>query len=104
MNDRGKMNDREKPLEDRIRNAVASSQFAKANALWVELGDCLRRELASGPLNAVRLRQTRELIAWCRTMAIVDRARCQQRLNQLAISSRYLAPPAAPRHRLLVRF
>jgi len=38
----------------------------------------------------------RELIAWCRTMAIVDRARCQQRLNQLAISSRYMPPPAAP--------
>ena len=98
------MNDREKPLKERIRSAVASGEFAKANALWVELGDCLRRELASRSLNAARLRQTRELIAWCRTMAIVDRARCQQRLNQLTISSRYLASPAAPRQRLLARF
>lgn len=98
------MNDREKPLEDLIRSAVASGEFAKANALWVELGDRLRRELAGGPVPAARLRQTRELLAWCRTMAIVDRARCQQRLNQLTISSRYLAQPAAPRRRLFARF
>jgi hypothetical protein len=44
------------------------------------------------------------LLAWCRTMAIVERARCQQRLNQLTISSRYLFQPAAPRWRLLARF
>ena len=98
------MNERAKPLEDRIRSAVASGEFAKANALWVELGGRLRCELAVRPLPAARLRQTRELIAWCRTMALVNRARCQQRLNQLAISSRYLAPPAAPRQRLLARF
>jgi len=98
------MNDREKPLEDRIRNAVASGEFAKANALWVELGDRLRCEMAGRPVPAARLRQVRELIAWCRTMAIVDRARCQQRVNQLAISSRYMPPPAAPRQRLLARF
>jgi hypothetical protein len=104
MNDREEMNDREKPLEDRIRNAVASGELAKANALWVELGGRLRRELAGRPVPADRLRQVRELIAWCRTMAIVDRARCQQRLNQLVISSRYLAPCAAPRQHLLVRF
>ena len=97
------MNDRAKPLEDRIRSAVASGQFAKANALWAELGELLRCELAVRPLPVARLRQARELIAWCRTMAAVDRARCQQRLNQLAISSRYLVPPA-PRQRLLVRF
>jgi len=104
MRSRSSISDREKPLEDRIRSAVASGEFTRANALWLELGDCLRRELASRSLNAARLRQTRDLIAWCRTMAIVDRARCQQRLNQLAISSRYLAASAAPRHRLLARF
>jgi hypothetical protein len=98
------MNDGEKPLEDGIRGAVASGEFAKATALWVELGDRLRRERAGCPLPPARLRQTRELIAWCRTMAIIDRARCQQRLNQLAISSRYLAQAAAPRRRLLARF
>ena len=98
------MKDREKSLEDRIRNAVAAGDFAKANALWVELGDRLRCEMAGCPVPAARLRQVRELIAWCRTMAIVDRARCQQRLNQLAISSLYMPPPAAPRQRLLARF
>jgi hypothetical protein len=60
--------------------------------------------MAGRPVPAARLRQVRELIAWCRTMAIVDRARCQQRLNQLAISSRYMPPPTAPRQRLLARF
>jgi len=104
MSDREEMNDREKPLEDGIRSAVASGEFAKAKALWVELGDCLRREMAGRPLPATRLRQVRELIAWCRIMAIADRARCQQRLNQLAISTCYLAPPAVTRHRLLARF
>jgi hypothetical protein len=98
------MADRTKPLEDRIRDAVASGEFAKAQALWVELGDRLRSELAVHPLPAARLQETRELLAWCRTMALTDRARCQQRLNQLAISSRYMPPPAAPRQRLLARF
>ena len=98
------MDDRAKPLEDRIRNAIASGEFAEANALWVHLGGRLRREMAGGQFPAARLRQMRELIVWCRTMAIVDRARCQQRLNQLAISTCYLAPPAVTRHRLLARF
>jgi hypothetical protein len=104
MNDLEQTNDLEKPLEDRIRKAVAAGQFARANALWVELGGRLRRELAGRPLRITRLRQARELIAWCRTMALADRARCQQRLNQLTISSRYLAPLTAPRQRLSVRF
>lgn len=98
------MNDRAKPLEVRIRSAVASGQFAKANAMWAELGELLRCELAVRPLPVARLRQMRELLAWCRTMALTDRARCQQRINQLAISSRYLAPTVAPRQRLLARF
>lgn len=98
------MVDRAKPLEDRIRDAVASGEFTKAKALWVELGDRLRRELAGQPVPAARLRQTRELLAWCRTMAITDRARCQQRLNQLVISGRYVASPAAGEPRLLARF
>ncbi|MGA2039380.1 MAG: hypothetical protein ABSH42_08895 [Bryobacteraceae bacterium] len=99
------MDDRKKPLEDRIRSAVASSEFVKANALWVEMGDRLRCEMAVRPLPAARLLQTRELLAWCRTMALVNRARCQQRLNQLAISGRYTASPAAaPPQRLLARF
>jgi len=97
------MADPPKSLEDRIRDAVASGEFVKAKALWVELGDRLRRELNGRPLPAARLRQTHELLAWCRTMAVIDRTRCQQRLNQLAVSSRYLAP-LSPRQRLLARF
>ena len=104
MRRQSSMADRTKPLEDRIRDAVASGELAKARALWLELGDRMRRELAVHPLPAARLRQMRELLAWCRTMALTDRARCQQRLNQLAISSRYLAPTVAPRQRLLARF
>jgi hypothetical protein len=97
------MADRPKPLEDRIRDAVASGEFAKAKALWVELGGRLRRDLAAQPTPAARLQDARELLEWCRTMAIADRARCQQRLNQLAVSGRYQASPAA-RQRLLARF
>jgi len=97
------MTDREEPMEERIRRAVTAGEFAKANALWVELGDQMGRELAAGPVPAARLRQTLELIDWCRTMALVDRARCQQRLDQLGVSSRYLGQFADPRQRLLAR-
>lgn len=97
------MADPAKPLEDRIRDAVASGEFAKAKTLWVQLGDRLRHEFAGRMLSAARLRQTRELLEWCRIMAIADRARCQQRLNQLAVSGRYLAPHAL-RHRLSASF
>jgi hypothetical protein len=82
---------------------VAAGEFAKADALWGELGAGLRRELAVGPVPVARLRQTLELIDWCRTMALVDRARCQQKLNQLGVSSRYLGQPADPQQRLLAR-
>jgi hypothetical protein len=104
MDDRGEMDQPERPLEDRIRHTVAAGEFAEANALWVELGGRLRRESAAGPIPITRLRQTRELLAWCRTMALVGRAHCQRRLNQLAVSSCYLPQPAAPRQRLLARF
>ncbi len=92
-----------KPLEDRIRDAVASGEFAKANALWVELGDRLHHESAGRTLSAARVRQTRELLKWCLIMAIADRARCQQRLNQIAVSVRYLTPRLIPAKRLLAR-
>ncbi len=104
MDDRMPRNDRDETLEERIRHAVAASEFAKANSLWMELSDRLRLDLAEGPVPAARLRQLRELSEWCRTMAIVGRARCRQRLNQLTVSSRYLAQPAVPRRRLLARF
>jgi hypothetical protein len=98
------MTDRSKPLEDRIRDAVTSGEFVKAKALWLELGDRLRRELAGHTLPMARLRQTRELLEWCRIRAVTERTRCQQRLNQLAVTGRYLAQPTAPQQRLLARF
>ncbi len=98
------MKDGLEPLEERIRHAVAAGEFGKANVLWMELGDRLRRDSAAGPIPTARLWQLRELSEWCRTMAIVGRARCRQRLSQLAVSSRYLAQPAASRQRLLARF
>jgi len=99
------MKNGQEPLEQSIRNAVAAGEYAKATALWSELGDGLRREMAAGPVPAARLRQARELAEWCRVMAIVGRARCQQRLSQLAVSSRYVAQPAATlaHNRLLAR-
>jgi len=87
-------------LEDRVCAAVASGEFAKANALAIELGVQLRLEAAAGALPPARVRQTLELLAWCRMMAIAGRAHCQLRLNQLAVSRRYMAPPADQRHLL----
>jgi hypothetical protein len=95
--------DREEPLEARIRNAVTAGAFAKADALWAELGAGLRHELAAGPVPTGRLQETLDLIEWCRTMALVDRARCQQRLDQLGVSSRYLGQFADPQPHLLAR-
>jgi len=97
------MTDRKEPLEERIRNAVAAGAFATADALWTELGAGLRCELAAGPVPAARLQETLDLIEWCRTMALVDRARCQQRLDQLGVSSRYMGQLADPQQRLLAR-
>jgi len=79
-----------KTIEGRIRAATASGEFAKAGALWADLGDRLRREQRAGPLPAGAAREARELLNWCRTMAIVKRAHCQQRLNRLAIAGRYM--------------
>jgi len=91
-------------LEERIRSAVASGEFVKAKALWIELGERLRREAASGPIPLARLCEMKDLLAWCRTMAIIERTRCQQRLNQLAISGRYIADHSTARQRLLASF
>jgi hypothetical protein len=97
------MTDREEPLEDRIRRAVDAGDYTRANSLWIELGSRMGEELAAGRIPSARLRHTLELIDWCRTAALIGRARCEQQLTQLGVSCRYMAEAAAPRQRLLAR-
>jgi hypothetical protein len=97
------MTNPEEPLEEHIREAMAAGDYTKANSLWIELGSRMGDELAAGRIPSARLRHTLELIEWCRTAALIGRARCEKQLNQLGVSSRYLAETAAPRQRLLAR-
>jgi len=66
------MGERDPSLMLLISEAVASGEFGRARALWIELGSSLQRELVAGGLTAARLHQTRELLDWCRTQAIVE--------------------------------
>jgi hypothetical protein len=97
------MTNPEEPLEERIREAIGVGDYTMANSLWIELGGRLGQELAAGRVPSARLRHTLELIEWCRTAALIGRARSEQQLTQLGVSSRYMAETAAPRQRLLAR-
>ena len=64
-------------MEHRIREAVASGQFAKAQKLWNEYVVQLQEEIRRGSCPASRMQELSELVAWTRSAALCDRAHAQ---------------------------
>ena len=91
-------------LPQRIRDAVAAGEFAKARRLWEEYGDTFRADRERGPLPLSRLAEARELAEWTRMAALCARAHAQAKLNQIAVAGKYEATPPPVRTRVLGTF
>jgi len=76
-------------LPERIRQAVASGEFAKARLLWAEYGNRFCEDLRRGPVPHSRLQDARQLAEWTRATALCARAFARDRLAQIAVSRRY---------------
>jgi hypothetical protein len=79
----------------RIREAVASGEFKRAQDLWDAYIMQLEVELRHGSLSATKLAQVRDLMDWSRGVALCARLHAQDRLNSLLIAAEYGNPPSS---------
>lgn len=79
----------------RIREAVASREFKRAQDLWDAYVVQLVEELRQGSFSATKLAQVRDLMEWSRGVALCTRLHAQDRLNSLLIAAEYGNPPSS---------
>jgi hypothetical protein len=82
--------------ESRIREAVASGEFKRAQDLWNAYVVQLEKELRQGSFSAAKLAQVRDLIEWSRAVALCARLHAHDRLNSLLVAAEYANHPASP--------
>jgi len=85
----------ENPLEDCIRQAVASGEFERARQLWEAYMLQLEAQVRQGSFTAIQLAQVRDLVEWSRGVALCARQHAQDRLNSLLIAAEYGNPPSS---------
>jgi hypothetical protein len=85
--------------ESRIREAMASGEFERAQQLWNTYMVQLEEEVRQG--SAIRLERVRDLMEWSRGVALCARQHAQDRLNSLLVAAEYGNPPSAPARRIV---
>ena len=90
-------------LADRIRDAFASGEFAKAQRLWSGYAEQIQAVIAAGTANAATLSEARQLIDWCALRVKVHQAHAAGQLNQLYLAGRYRFAPEEPESAVRVR-
>lgn len=75
--------------ESRIREAVASGEFKRAQDLWTAYTLQLEEELRQGSFSETELAQLRDLMEWSRGVALCARLHAQDRLNSLLVAAEY---------------
>jgi hypothetical protein len=78
-------------LDSKIRRAVAEGNFSRARGLWEEYAKQCAEEMRRGPDAPGALDQARQLMVWCRQMALAARAQAQAQLDRLTRGSRVAA-------------
>jgi len=81
--------------EIRIREAVASGEFNRAQQLWTAYMIQLEDELRQGSFSAAKLARVRDLMESSRGVALCARQHAQDRLNSLLIAAEYGNPPSS---------
>jgi hypothetical protein len=87
--------------ESRIREAVASGEFQRAQQLWNAYVFQLQEQLRCGSFSALQLGQVRDLVEWSRSVALCARQHAQDRINSLLVAAEYGNPPASPARRIV---
>lgn len=83
-------------LNSAIRRAVAAGDFSRGQRLWEEYAIQCREEMRHSSDPKGTLEQARQLMVWCRQMALAARAQAQAQLDRLARRSRVAAAYRQP--------
>jgi hypothetical protein len=78
--------------ETRVREAVASGEFHRAQQLWNAYMVQLEEEIRQGTFSTTKLAQVRDLMEWSRGVALCARLHAQDRLNRVLIAAKYGSP------------
>jgi len=70
---------------------VARGDFTRARHLWEQYAGKCREEIRQGNDPAGKLEEARQLMLWCRRMALAARAQAQAQLDNLAQRTRVAA-------------
>lgn len=81
---------------NRIRNAIASGEFPRAERLWGEYMAGLRDEIDRGTLSSAQFKEAGELLEWARLVITCRRAHIQNQLASLQAAGAYLGRFAEP--------
>jgi hypothetical protein len=76
-------------LPARIREAVASEEFSKAQFLWEQYAEQFCSDIGRGPVPESRFREACELADWTRITALCARAFARDRLARIAVAQQY---------------
>jgi hypothetical protein len=88
-------------LDIRIRDAVASGEFKRAQDFWDAYIVQLVEELRQGSFTETKLAQVRDLMEWSRSAALCARLHAQDRLNSLLVAAEYGNRPSSASRRIV---
>jgi hypothetical protein len=83
-------------LASAVRQSVASGNFTRARHLWEQYIQACRVAIRDGPDPKGDLEEARQLMAWCRQMALAARAQAQAQLDRVMCRSRIAAAYGRP--------
>lgn len=83
-------------LNSAVRKAVAAGDFNRARYLWEQFVLQCREAVQRGADAQDTLKDARQLMGWCRQMALAARAQAQSQLNRLAGQTRVAAAYGQP--------
>ena len=66
-----------------IREAISSGELERGKRLWDSSAERLIEEFQNGADTKARLDEIRELVEWCRTVLLCDRAHLQNQVRRL---------------------
>jgi hypothetical protein len=70
-------------LDSAIRLSVAAGDFSRARRLWNDYVRQCANEIRNSPDPKAALERARQLMVWCRQMALASRAQAQAQLHRL---------------------
>ncbi|HWB86810.1 MAG TPA: hypothetical protein VG675_21880 [Bryobacteraceae bacterium] len=79
-------------LSAAIRHAMAREEFEKAKLLWNEYARHMAEDVRSGSAKQTQLAEVRQLMEWCRRVALASRAQAAARLKILRVAETYRRP------------